>query len=218
MRWIAAVVALWSASTAAALAGDAPAKAPLKTLPAKFSYMIGQEMAGIFQKMQVDVDHDALVRGLTEGLKGKDPIFTPEEMMGIFRSAQEQCARKNEEFLAANKKKEGVVTTDSGLQYTVLEEGDGPKPKATDRVRVHYVGTLIDGSEFDSSYKRGRPATFAVNGVIPGWTEALQLMNVGSKLRLFIPAKIGYGDQGAGPKIGPGAALVFEVKLIKIEE
>ncbi|MBW2412326.1 MAG: FKBP-type peptidyl-prolyl cis-trans isomerase, partial [Deltaproteobacteria bacterium] len=123
-----------------------------------------------------------------------------------------------EAFLAANKNKEGVVTTASGLQYKVLKKGDGPKPQNNDRVSVHYRGTLLDGTEFDSSYKRGKPATFQVNGVIRGWTEALQLMNVGSKYQLFIPSDLAYGTRGAGRKIGPNSTLIFDVELLGIEE
>src|SRR3989338_270904 len=125
--------------------------------------------------------------------------------------------KEGEAFLAENKKKEGVKTTASGLQYKVIKNGNGKKPKATDTVTVHYKGTLIDGTEFDSSYKRGEPTSFPVNQVIAGWTEALQLMNVGSKWQLFIPANLGYGDRGAGPQIGPNAAFIFEVELISLK-
>ena len=125
---------------------------------------------------------------------------------------------KGEAFLAENRSKEGVVVTSSGLQYQVLEEGDGPKPSATDRVTVHYRGTLIDGTEFDSSYRRGRPATFGLNQVIRGWTEGLQLMGVGSTYRLFIPSNLAYGKRGAGNLIGPDEALIFDVELLEIAE
>ena len=125
--------------------------------------------------------------------------------------------KEGEEFLAANKSKEGVVTLPSGLQYKVLKEGTGPKPSATDSVACNYRGTLINGTEFDSSYKRGQPATFAVNGVIKGWTEALQLMPVGSKWQLFIPADLAYGERGAGADIGPNSTLIFEVELLSIQ-
>jgi len=125
--------------------------------------------------------------------------------------------KESKAFLAENKEKEGVVTLASGLQYKVLKEGTGPLPQATDKVKTHYVGTLINGTEFDSSVKRGEPITFSVNGVIPGWTEALQLMKVGAKWKLFIPPELGYGENGAGNLIGPNAALIFEVELISIE-
>ena len=119
-------------------------------------------------------------------------------------------------FLEANKMQDGVMTTASGLQYMVIEKGDGPKPSASDRVTVHYRGTLIDGSEFDSSYSRGQPATFPVSGVIPGWVEGLQLMNVGGKYKFFIPSELAYGERGAGQRIGPNAVLIFEVELLEI--
>ena len=120
-------------------------------------------------------------------------------------------------FLEENRKKKGVVTTESGLQYLILKQGDGPKPEKTDKVKVHYRGTTIDGVEFDSSYKRGKPALFPVTGVIKGWIEALLLMNVGSKYKLFIPPELAYGSQGAGPRIGPNAVLIFEIELLDIE-
>jgi FKBP-type peptidyl-prolyl cis-trans isomerase len=128
----------------------------------------------------------------------------------------EKNKKEGEAFLTENKKKEGVKTLASGLQYKVLKEGSGKMPKATDKVTTHYQGTLIDGTEFDSSYKRGEPASFLVNGVIPAWTEALQLMKVGSKWQLFVPSKLGYGERGMGPKIGPNAVLVFTVELLSI--
>jgi FKBP-type peptidyl-prolyl cis-trans isomerase FklB len=124
---------------------------------------------------------------------------------------------EGEAFLAANAKKEGVVTLPSGLQYQILTEGQGENPKATDQVTVQYRGTLIDGTEFDSSYSRGQPATFRLNQVIKGWTEALQLMKPGAKWKLFVPAALAYGDKGAGPKIGPNSTLIFEVELISVK-
>ena len=130
----------------------------------------------------------------------------------------EKNAKEGEAFFAENKKKEGIVTLPSGLQYKVIKEGDGPTPKATDTVSVNYKGTFIDGTEFDSSYKRNQPATFKVKGVIPGWVEALQLMKVGSKWQIFIPASLAYGDKGAGNVIGPNATLIFEVELLSIDE
>jgi FKBP-type peptidyl-prolyl cis-trans isomerase FklB len=136
------------------------------------------------------------------------------------KAAQTSAANKSEgeSFLAANKAKEGVVTLPSGLEYKILTEGTGPKPTAADTVVCNYKGTLINGTEFDSSYKRGQPATFPVNGVIKGWTEALQLMPVGSKWQLFIPPALGYGDRGAGADIGPNATLIFEVELLSIQD
>jgi len=130
----------------------------------------------------------------------------------------EKNRKEGEAFLAANKKKEGVKTLASGLQYKVIKPGTGKKPKSTDTVTTHYRGTLIDGTEFDSSYNRGQPATFPVHGVIPGWTEALQLMEEGAKWQLFIPSKLGYGERGAGQAIGPNATLIFEVELVSVQE
>ena len=138
----------------------------------------------------------------------------------IGNEKNKETAEKNkiegDAFLAENKNKEGVKTTESGLQYEVITAGEGSKPKATDQVSVHYVGTLIDGTEFDSSHKRGQPATFFLNRVVKGWTEGLQLMPVGSKYRFYIPSELGYGERGAGPKIGPNATLTFEVELLEI--
>ncbi|MBN8852550.1 MAG: FKBP-type peptidyl-prolyl cis-trans isomerase [Sphingobacteriales bacterium] len=141
-------------------------------------------------------------------------------MVNFMHKAQAEKSAGNkkigEDFLAANKNKPGVVTLPSGLQYTVMKEGTGPKPGPTDKVKVHYHGTLIDGRVFDSSVDRGQPIELAVNGVIPGWTEALQLMSVGSKWKLFIPSNLAYGDQQAGPLIAPGSTLIFEVELLDI--
>ena len=180
----------------------------------------------------MEVNTDLLMRGLKDGLGGAKSVLTEEqiketmntfqkEMMEKQQAAQKEQGEKNkaegEKFLAENKKKDGVVTTASGLQYTVLKEGTGPKPGLTDKVKVHYHGTLIDGRVFDSSVDRGQPIELSVNGVIPGWTEALQLMPVGSKYRLWLPAKLAYGEQGTpGGPIGPNATLVFDVELLEI--
>jgi FKBP-type peptidyl-prolyl cis-trans isomerase FklB len=130
----------------------------------------------------------------------------------------EKNKKEGEEYLAENKKKEGIITTQSGLQYKVLKKGTGKIPKSTDTVTVNYRGTLIDGTEFDSSYRRGQPASFKVNGVIRGWTEALQLMKEGAKWQLYIPSNLAYGERGAGRNIGPNSTLIFEVELISINE
>src|SRR5690606_5329496 len=164
-------------------------------------------------------------------LAGEEPAMSQEEMMAVQqafaqrlqtkRAAEMQAAAEankaeGEAFLAANKGKPGVSATDSGLQYQVIEAGDGPKPAATDTVKVHYTGTLLDGTKFDSSVDRGEPAQFALNAVIPGWTEALQLMPVGAKYKLWIPSELGYGDRGTPGPIGPNQTLVFDVELIEI--
>ena len=204
------------------------AEPEFKTLSEKFSYLVGMNVARSLVQVKDELDMEILVRGLKDGLAGKEPVISQEEARNVFEVMRERSLKKakeqdmknlkiGEDFLAANKKKEGVVTTTSGLQYLVLKKGEGPKPTAADVVSVHYRGTLIDGTEFDSSYKRGKPAAFPVRGVIAGWTEALQLMNVGTKCRLFIPSKLAYGEGGAGAVIGPNAALVFEVELLAID-
>ena len=195
-------------------------KAELKTPKEKASYAIGLDMGGSLKKNDIDVDQDALHRGHQgRHLTGSKPLMTDQEMkdsiIGLQKDMQNKRAEKNKAFLDENKKKDGVVTLPSGLQYKVLTPGTGKTPKATDSVTVNYRGTLIDGTEFDSSYKRGQPATFPVNGVIPGWTEALQLMKEGAKWQLVLPPNIGYGERGAG-QIPPNSVLIFEVELISV--
>ena len=211
------------------LAQDKP---QLKDQKEKASYSIGYDIGSTFKKQNIELNIDALMAGLKEGLAGKDGTLSKEErektleafqkeMMEKQVAASKEAAAKNaaegEKFLAENKKKEGVKTTPSGLQYKVLKEGSGPSPKETDTVVTNYKGTLLDGTEFDSSYKRNEPATFPVNRVIKGWTEALQLMKPGSKYQLFIPAALAYGDRGAGRDIGPNATLIFDVELLSIK-
>lgn len=204
------------------------AESEFKTVGEKFGYIVGVETGRSIRRLNAEVDMKALVRGVEDAIAGKKPAISQEDARAVIKEiyamaaakAKVQAAKNDKAagaFLADNKKKEGVVTTDSGLQYTVLKKGEGPKPTADDTVSVHYRGTLIDGTVFDSSYKRGKPATFPVKGVIAGWTEALQLMNVGTKCRLFIPSKLAYGEGGAGAVIGPNAALVFEVELLAID-
>jgi len=185
------------------------------------------------QKQSVPVNPDMLVQGMKDAMSGGKMLLTEDEARAAVMEMQKQVQAQMQEkakamgetnkkegdaFLAANKSKEGVTTLPSGLQYKVITNGTGPKPKAEDTVVCNYKGTLIDGKEFDSSYKRGEPATFAVNGVIKGWTEALQLMPVGSKWQLFVPPDLAYGDRGAGADIGPEATLIFEVELMSIEK
>lgn len=219
------------ASTDKSSAGAAPTNSGLETDDQKASYSVGYDFGkGIRQNLQ-DLDLDIFVTGLRDAFQDKEPGISKEEMqqaMVAYRSKIMEAREKKmqdaasankaagEEFLAANKDKEGVVTLPSGLQYKVLVDGSGKKPGPEDTVDVHYLGTLIDGTEFDSSYKRGQPATFQVKGVIPGWVEALQLMQEGAKWQLFIPADLAYGDQGAG-QIGPGSMLIFEVELLGIK-
>lgn len=181
--------------------------------------------------MKDDIRLDALIAGMEDRFHERSLRVDQEESKEIMRAFSAKVQKKREEqdalaardnreageaFLAENKKKDDVVTTESGLQYVVLTKGDGPVPAATDRVTVHYKGTTIDGTEFDSSYRRNEPASFPVNGVIKGWTEALQLMNVGSRYRLFIPSELAYGQRGAGGDIGPNEVLIFEVELLDI--
>jgi len=221
----------------AAKPGTTTAKTPvpltLKTQKDKASYAIGLNIGKSMKKDAVDIDTSILLRGLKDGLAGSKPLLTDDEARASMVALQTDLRKKQEEkmlvqgeankkageaFLSENKTKDGVVTLPSGLQYKILTEGTGPKPAATDTVVCNYKGTLLDNTEFDSSYKRGQPATFPVSGVIKGWTEALQLMPVGSKWQLFIPSDLAYGARGGpGGGIGPNATLVFEVELMSIQ-
>jgi FKBP-type peptidyl-prolyl cis-trans isomerase FklB len=207
------------------------ADAQLKDQKDKVSYAIGLDIGSTLKRQLIDVNEPILSSGIQDGLSGKKPLLSDEEVkatMAAFqkdmmakqaaakKAAGEKNATQGKTFLEENKKKEGVKTTASGLQYKVLKEGSGPSPKATDTVKVNYRGTTIDGTEFDSSYKRGEAATFPVNRVIKGWTEALQLMKPGSKYQLFVPAELAYGERGAGGDIGPNSTLLFEVELVGI--
>jgi len=203
----------------------------LKTTAEELSYALGMDVGRSLKRFGAEVDFDIFIEAVKTTLKGDETLLTRQQASKVTKdfvlekrkkqaaerkAAGEKNLMEGEAFLAENKTKEGVMTTDSGLQYQVLKKGDGEKPIATDKVTVHYRGTLLDGTEFDSSYERGKPATFRVNGVIAGWTEALQLMPVGSKYKLFIPSKLGYGERGAGSKIGPNSTLIFEVELLEI--
>lgn len=201
----------------------------LKSQKDKVSYIIGMDIGNNLKKQAIDIDSGILARGVKDALSGAKPLLTQQEIqetMVAFQkemtARQAEVAKKNkaegETFLADNKKKEGVKTLPSGLQYKVIKAGTGKKPKSTDTVTVHYKGTLIDGTEFDSSYKRGQTVSFQVSGVIPGWTEGLQLMEEGAKWQLFIPPNLAYGERGAGGVIGPNATLIFEVELVSIQE
>ena len=235
-----------ASATPKAPATKTPAKTPAKTAAAKgaaplalkspkekFSYALGMNLGMSLKKQSVEVDPVILSQGLKAALAGGKALLTPEEAQATLMEVQNDLRKKQQEkmqvmgegnkkegaaFLAANKANQGVVTLPSGLQYKILKEGTGPKPTATDSVVCNYRGTLISGTEFDSSYKRGQPATFPVVGVIKGWTEALQLMPVGSKWQLFIPSELAYGERGAGADIGPNATLIFDVELMSIQE
>jgi len=206
-------------------------KTELKTTSEKMSYALGANIGASVKPAAAEINYDALIQGVKDTLEGRTPLLTADEnqqflgeLTTLLRTKSNEKSKKlgeknmkeGEAFLAENKEKTGVTTTDSGLQYEVMKAGSGAKPQKTDRVSVHYAGTLIDGTEFDSSYKRGSPAAFAVTGVIKGWTEVLQLMNVGSKYRVFIPSDLAYGLRGSPPKIGPNATLIFEVELLDI--
>jgi FKBP-type peptidyl-prolyl cis-trans isomerase FklB len=217
----------------AAKSTTAAAPAPaLTTDRDKESYALGMNIAKGLKAQSVDVDTALLLRGMKDTLSGAQPLLSDEQAVAALKELQGEVQKKQDEekkelgdknmkegraFLADNKTKEGVVTLPSGLQYKILTQGTGPKPTAADTVVCQYRGTLINGTEFDSSYKRGQPATFPVGRVIKGWTEALQLMPVGSKWQLFIPPDLAYGDRGAGGVIGPNATLIFEVELVSIQ-
>jgi FKBP-type peptidyl-prolyl cis-trans isomerase len=213
---------------ASLLAAD---ESPLKDEKAKISYGYGMEIGKNLKRQGIEIDPDLLAQGLKASLAGEKTLMTEDEVRQTMMAFQQkmQSARmekqkkegeenqaKGQAFLAENKKKEGVQTTASGLQYKVITKGTGPVPKSDDTVKTHYRGTLIDGTEFDSSYKRGEPVTFAVTGVIKGWTEALLMMPVGSKWQLFIPAELAYGPSGR-PSIPPNATLIFDIELLGIE-
>ena len=221
--------------SASATAKPAASGAALTTKKQKASYALGMNVGTGMRKQGVgaSVDPALVARGLRDALSGSKTALTEEEMkaslqqlateIGAAQKAKAQEAsgpnqKEGAAFLAANKSKDGVKTLPDGMQYKVITEGTGPKPSASDTVTVNYRGTLINGKEFDSSYKRGQPASFPVGGVIKGWTEALQLMPVGSKWQLFIPSDLAYGDHGAGGDIGPGETLIFEVELLSIGE
>ena len=207
-------------------------KAELSSPKDKVSYGIGMNIGRNFSRQEFDVNPDILAQGIKDVLAGGPTLMTEEEAQTTLMNFQQEMAAKHqakmtelaeknkaagEAFMAENARKEGVVTLPSGLQYKVLVEGTGKTPGQDDTVTVNYRGALIDGKEFDSSYKRGEPATFPLAGVIPGWTEALQLMKEGSKWQLFIPSALAYGEGGAGPDITPNSSLIFEVELISIQ-
>ena len=218
-----------SISTGSVLAEDKP---DLKDPKQRASYAIGVDIGTSLKKQDLDLDPKTLANGIVESFNGKTSL-TEEEVkaaLNDFRSSMTQkmeskakvAGEKNkkagDDFLVANAKKDGVKSTKSGLQYRVIKSGAGKTPKSSDTVKVHYHGTLIDGTVFDSSVERNDPATFPVDGVIPGWTEALQLMKEGDKWQIVLPSNIAYGERGAGGKIGPNSVLVFDVELLAVEK
>jgi len=208
------------------------AQSSLDTEQQQLSYILGLDVGESLQNLEIDIDVDLLMTGIGHALSGEERLISADEADGIrnafiqrmqAQAQQEAFAQaqalleQGQQFMAENAQRDGVEVTDSGLQYEVLEAAEGDSPAATDVVTVHYQGTLIDGTEFDSSYSRGEPATFPLDGVIPGWTEGLQLMTVGSTYRFVIPPELAYGEQGAGQVIAPNSTLVFEVELLGIE-
>lgn len=210
-------------------AAEADAAAKPKSLKERVSYSYGVMIAMQLTQRGVDLDLDQFTKAYKAIAAGKDPLLSPDEINGAFAANQKILDEKNataedkatllagKKFLEENGKKEGVITTSSGLQYKVLKAGDGAKPKATDKVKVHYHGTLLDGTVFDSSVERGEPVTFGLNQVIPGWTEGVQLMPKGSKYRFFIPYDLAYGSRATG-KIKPYSTLIFDVEFLGIEK
>ena len=217
-KWL-LVVSVFALLVTSAYAGD-----QFKTERDRIGYAIGMNIGLGFQKQHVDVDPAQVAAGLKAVLAGKDALLTEEEMAQTLKAFQQQLyqemvqrnTQESKAFLEKNAKAEGVVTLESGLQYKVLASGEGKSPKENSTVQVHYRGTLIDGTEFDSSYSRGKPASFPVNGVIPGWTEALKLMKEGDKWQLAIPSQLAYGERG-NQRIPPNSALIFDVELIKVD-
>jgi len=224
------MVASVAALAAAAACGQGES-APLSTLQDSASYAVGQNMGGSLREVRSEVNLEQVIQGLRDAAEGKDGRLTPQDAQRVLmaygqevqtRQAQQREARGDsnlatgEAYRAENANRAGVTTTASGLQYEVLTEGTGPQPEPGATVRVHYVGTLVDGTQFDSSREGGEPVTFNLGEVIPGWSEAVQLMTVGSTYRFVLPPEIAYGAQGSPPDIGPNATLIFEVELLEI--
>ena len=222
-----------SSAQADAQSGSGDKSGDFDSPEARRSYALGMDIGNSLKELPVDIDVDSLAEGVRDTVNGDETRLSQKELDGVMqgfvqdmeaaqqKKVDEQAQTnldKGKQFLEENKGKDGVETTDSGLQYKVVEEGDGPSPDADDSVTVHYTGKLIDGTVFDSSRKRGEPVTFPVDAVIPGWTEALQLMKQGAKYELYIPADLAYGERGAGAQIGPNETLIFDVELISVDK
>jgi FKBP-type peptidyl-prolyl cis-trans isomerase FklB len=207
--------------------------AVLKDEKDRLSYAIGMDIGNGLKRQNIDLNPEIVAQGIWDSLSGEKTLMTEQEYRDTMNAFKQEMSKKQqaqmqefseknkkdgENFLAENKTKEGIITLPSGLQYKVIQAGTGKSPKSSDTVTVNYKGTLIDGTEFDSSYRRGQPASFPVKGVIPGWTEALQLMKEGAKWELYIPSNLAYGERGAGRNIGPNSTLIFEVELISVKE
>ncbi len=222
--------AIFAVTTLAACQGG---EAALETDDEIASYGFGLDIGRSLEPTVTHLDRDALARGIEDALDGREPVISPEQLAEVtqrvstlireeqnaeFEAMTETNRLAGEAYLASNAENDNVMVTDSGLQYEVILEGEagGARPSPADQVTLHYRGTLIDGTEFDSSYSRGQPATFGVSGVIPGFSEGLQLMTVGSHYRFVIPSDMAYGPQGTGPDIGPNATLIFEIELIGV--
>lgn len=225
MRTLAIVLLTMSLAFAQACSQNPKgAKVELKTEKDSASYAIGMNIGQNLRKQNYEVELAAIYKGLEDAYKGQKTAMEEQQCMAVIQSygmkmqqkAGEEGKKKGTEFLAKNKTQPGVKVTASGLQYLEVKAGTGETPSDTSKVRVHYTGTLVDGTKFDSSVDRGEPAEFPVNGVIKGWTEALKMMKVGSKWKLFIPSELGYGDRGAGGAIPPNAVLIFDVELLAI--
>lgn len=240
MRLVAASVmglamstAIASTDAATAPATAAPAATSLSSDMDKLSYSIGADLGKNFQKQGITVNPTAMAKGMQDGMSGAPLLLTEDQMKDVLNNFQkdlmakrtadfnkkaDENKAKGDAFLSANKAKEGVVTLPSGLQYKIVQQGDGAKPGKDDTVTVEYTGTLVDGQVFDSTDKAGKPATFKVSQVIPGWTEALQLMPAGSTWEVFVPANLAYGSRSVGGPIGPNETLVFKIHLISVKK
>lgn len=224
---------VWIFLAASLVATGVAAETAPKTEKEKLSYSLGAQIGQDIKRNEVDIDVDTFARAMREAISGAKPAMSDEEIRNTMQNFQQTMRQKamakmqemgeknkkaSDEFLANNKTKQGVKTLPSGIQYQVITMGKGKKPTQKDQVVAHYTGTLIDGTEFDSSVKRGEPATFPLNGVIKGWQEVLPMMPVGSKWKVWIPPELGYGPRGAGQQIGPNQALIFDIELLDIKK